>query len=369
MQALPCPGTVYPRVCGGTDWHLSSTPLMTGLSPRVRGNLAVTTRSYGLRGSIPACAGEPFPRHGHAARLPVYPRVCGGTPPFLRQCPRQCGLSPRVRGNPPWPALCHCFTRSIPACAGEPASFPVKIMPPPVYPRVCGGTCVPPALQALRCGSIPACAGEPRRGVLNGDVNAVYPRVCGGTGIAVLCFTSYRGLSPRVRGNPLVLVNGMYVIRSIPACAGEPHRGRVYQRGRKVYPRVCGGTVSQAMRDASYRGLSPRVRGNRRRAGRGGQGLGSIPACAGEPPCGGVLHSDRPVYPRVCGGTQIPNGPRHTAEGLSPRVRGNRRIPVVSVFPTGSIPACAGEPRTPPTPRLSPKVYPRVCGGTCLSFT
>ena len=55
----------------------------------------------------------------------------------------------------------------------------------------------------------------------------------------------------------------------------------------KVYPRVCGGTRSLRLLIAPT-GLSPRVRGNLL-AGlpvTAVNQLGSIPACAGEPPCG-----------------------------------------------------------------------------------
>ena len=50
-----------------------------GLSPRVRGNLIRLDGHAVVRGSIPACAGEP--RRAYCAIIPnaVYPRVCGGT--------------------------------------------------------------------------------------------------------------------------------------------------------------------------------------------------------------------------------------------------------------------------------------------------
>ena len=71
-------------------------------------------------------------------------------------------------------------------------------------------------------GSIPACAGEPRRflGVLGRD--AVYPRVCGGTNDIGLPDTGVEGLSPRVRGNPIMMDVTPKSKGSIPACAGEP---------------------------------------------------------------------------------------------------------------------------------------------------
>ena len=91
---------------------------------------------------------------------------------------------------------------------------------------------------------------------------------------------------------------------------------------------------------------------------------GSIPACAGEPRCLRLL-SDRPrVYPRVCGGTVSEASATVTARGLSPRVRGNRVRGVAHPGDEGSIPACAGEPGTRTTSRRRPRVYPRVCGGT-----
>ena len=66
----------------------------------------------------------------------------------------------------------------------------------------------------------------------------------------------------------------------------------------------------------------------------------------------------------MCGGTA---GPAHTAgnaAGLSPRVRGNPYLAVVDRKMVGSIPACAGEPPSQGAVQPLPEVYPRVCGGT-----
>ena len=78
----------------------------------------------------------------------------------------------------------------------------------------------------------------------------------------------------------------MFLLRSIPASAGEPH-GRqqtyihtgVYPREcgepptakarayvLRVYPRECGGTGAVSKLPPSIRGLSPRVRGNQLQA-------------------------------------------------------------------------------------------------------
>ena len=276
--------SVYPRVCGGTTLWLPLATSRLGLSPRVRGNLArwgvvgvrsgVYPRVCGgnrpprqmhrtpLR-SIPACAGEPrLPQAGTDAAQ-VYPRVCGGTPrPALSISPMW-GLSPRVRGNR-HPQLDGNFgLRSIPACAGEPATPSSSPSPAKVYPRVCGGT-------AGRCRRV-----------------RVIP-----------------GLSPRVRGNLLAQLDGIIAERSIPACAGEPRPSWRIRAAAKVYPRVCGGTWYRrggTLPTAVY----PRVCG-------GTQG----------PSCQSILN---PVYPRVCGGTSFAMYSSTRPEGLSPRVRGNPR--------------------------------------------
>ena len=132
---------VYPRVCGGTLDAGVVKQQGVGLSPRVRGNPLRLNLNLAAVGSIPACAGEPHPPSPRRGSPPVYPRVCGGTPPLghypaprRKVYPRVCGgtrrsvlddrqregLSPRVRGNPSASAYPTGRRRSIPACAGEP---------------------------------------------------------------------------------------------------------------------------------------------------------------------------------------------------------------------------------------------------------
>ena len=152
----------------------------------------------------------------------------------------------------------------------------------------------------------------------------VYPRVCGGTSGVHRHRPTPSGLSPRVRGNPGRTRTERRSTGSIPACAGEPHRGTRRTRTGEVYPRVCGGTLAFPAPWVSVHGLSPRVRGNPRPAKAGSSGYGSIPACAGEPHSSSTRRSLRPVYPRVCGGTRTDCGEKDCPRGLSPRVRGNR---------------------------------------------
>ncbi len=172
-------------------------------------------------GSIPACAGEPIPRHHRQPMNAVYPRVCGGTQVRLFNRESETGLSPRVRGNQP--------------TFGE-------------------------HLENL--GSIPACAGEPVCLVCDATRTRVYPRVCGGTNETSRMERHVMGLSPRVRGNRRFRVSSGSLDGSIPACAGEPLPRPRRCAWAGVYPRVCGGTTLEVAPTHSNTGLSPRVRGN-----------------------------------------------------------------------------------------------------------
>ena len=154
---------------------------------------------------------------------------------------------------------------------------------------------------------------------------------------------------------------------SIPACAGEPRTVVIADDVERVYPRVCGGTDKTPPGIVKAQGLSPRVRGNRPPARQQRQWWRSIPACAGEPGrrCAGREYPA--VYPRVCGGTLALSLFWATYLGLSPRVRGNPSPLLVLGDLFGSIPACAGEPAEMAESIFGWRVYPRVCGGTLLS--
>ena len=152
-------------------------------------------------------------------------------------------------------------------------------------------------------GSIPACAGEPRAPGPMPRWCQVYPRMCGGTVPDGDSARRGRGLSPHVRGNPIPHLRCRHCPRSIPACAGEPDRRPASGRQRPVYPRMCGGTGPARSGGADVWGLSPHVRGNPTGLELHGEGLRSIPACAGEPPPTCCAPGTAWVYPRMCGGT------------------------------------------------------------------
>ena len=212
---------VYPRVRGGTTAVGGSRMFLLGLSPRARGNLLRKVSSNAETRSIPACAGEPPPAGRGNPPTRVYPRVRGGTKTTKSRAGGRCGLSPRARGNPFHSERYLGLSRSIPACAGEPRTRGMRKAGSWVYPRVRGGT------------------------TQGGNAN-----------------DSGLGLSPRARGNPAEVITRRTLLRSIPACAGEPRQERLRFRRVKVYPRVRGGTVTTPSGKQGVRGLSPRARGN-----------------------------------------------------------------------------------------------------------
>ena len=111
-------------------------------------------------------------------------------------------------------------------------------------------------------------------------------------------------------------------------------------------------------------GLSPRGRGNHPVFHLSLSPSGSIPAWAGEPMTWTSWHLGPEVYPRVGGGTISQHRLGNHLGGLSPRGRGNRLHYTGSAGHSGSIPAWAGEPWYG-TPKATKKtVYPRVGGGT-----
>ena len=174
----------------------------------------------------------------------------------------------------------------------------------------------------------PRVRGEPAALWRKACAEGVYPRVCGGTVGNTLRNATPTGLSPRVRGNPTDPELFTKMRGSIPACAGEPTASRRPRSFPRVYPRVCGGTLHPLPRQVGEQGLSPRVRGNLHPVVGQQPAGGSIPACAGEPPGSKPPFGKGRVYPRVCGGTGAVHAAETAVVGLSPRVRGNPSRPM-----------------------------------------
>ena len=292
-----------------------------GLSPRVRGSRLVRKAADFYYGIIPACAGKPRPPAAAAPPPRDYPRVCGEAFDEVAAGRRWTGLSPRVRGSRFSGHGLSLLQGIIPACAGKPAAASRAARIAGDYPRVCG--------------------------------EARYPLNIGGEG---------DGLSPRVRGSQGATYFGAGNIGIIPACAGKPLGMGQVSRQRGDYPRVCGEARRGYRAQGGRYGLSPRVRGSPAAPAAAGARHRIIPACAGKPtfhPRPGQRPWD---YPRVCGEAKIAGTGRALREGLSPRVRGSRRKQTPCAATPGIIPACAGKPVTCSGRNRPIKDYPRVCG-------
>ena len=293
------------------------------------------------------------------------------------------GRSPRARGSPGPQVIHFPMTGAIPACAGEPFTSRAGDRDSRGDPRVRGGaSCSPgasrtcsgrsprargsPCLRARGArlpGAIPACAGEPSSLSFWCGAGAGDPRVRGGAGRGRGSVSGPRGRSPRARGSPSWALVGPNTPGAIPACAGEPDGGNDAGLTHGGDPRVRGGARGTVSRWIGGQGRSPRARGSRLRSSARRVRLGAIPACAGEPatpPYGGVASGGDP---RVRGGADpglVLLGPH---QGRSPRARGSHPRPGVQADHAGAIPACAGEPSRLPVRWRGKRGDPRVRGG------
>ena len=249
---------------GGATGNLTlHTTENDGLSPRGRGNQRNPAWWCVGVGSIPAWAGQPPPARSRPALWRVYPRVGGATvltapTPLLLS-----GLSPRGRGNRRRVERLVLLRRSIPAWAGQPIRDGPGGVGNPVYPRVGGATMRGseresaalglsprgrgnPLSRALHPGggrSIPAWAGQPQRAFPTARSTPVYPRVGGATLEHSFPGGAAAGLSPRGRGNQHGVACADAYSGSIPAWAGQPAGGSRITSPRRVYPRVGGATT------------------------------------------------------------------------------------------------------------------------------
>ena len=152
------------------------------------------------------------------------------------------------------------------------------------------------------------------------------------------------GLSPCVRGNPGRRCSGPACPGTIPVCTGEPTPSSRRAWCCRDYPRVYGGTLIEEQKAMLDRGLSPCVRGNPITCSATCTSFRTIPVCTGEPPIPSRRRPWSADYPRVYGGTEAAPGAGAGAKGLSPCVRGNRRRQRAARARVGTIPVCTGEP-------------------------
>ncbi len=240
--------------------------------------------------------------------------------------PCQDGSSPRVRGTRRKVFLPLLRWRFIPACAGNTARGCRKARKPPVHPRVCGEHAGQrrPVLQAQRF--IPACAGNTTGPTPPASIPPVHPRVCGEHGFQPVRDSLVCGSSPRVRGTPEADDLQAPHRRFIPACAGNTATLARRWCWWPVHPRVCGEHGDRLVARQPRGGSSPRVRGTRGRPLVSLRESRFIPACAGNTRPGRRRPARAPVHPRVCAEHLYIARMNALDTGSSPRVRGTRHF-------------------------------------------
>ena len=336
---------VHPRMCGGAGDRGEGSGGGHGPSPHVRGSRPCGPRQRAGERSIPACAGEPSFRKNAELLGRVHPRMCGGAIFALRSAETDEGPSPHVRGSPhPLPASPRGKVHPRMCGGAQSARGPGPCGGGP-SPHVRGSRDLVVEVPILRR-SIPACAGEPPGARRRRGRTTVHPRMCGGAHAATVGVGVGVGPSPHVRGSRPRSPIPLIDSRSIPACAGEPVGCRRPRRAAAVHPRMCGGATSASERAWPGCGPSPHVRGSPREGDAPFELHGSIPACAGEPRSRPRPTRNRGVHPRMCGGAGDDGESDYTHEGPSPHVRGNHRERGPKGRQIRSIPACAGEPTT-----------------------
>jgi len=130
---------VYPRIYGGNIGRDAHSVCARGLSPHIRGKRQVLVEPCLSLRSIPAYTGETVDVIDQPGDCGVYPRIYGGNRTVRRLLDRGEGLSPHIRGKLALGRYRFLFPGSIPAYTGETPCSPPASCPAGVYPRIYGG--------------------------------------------------------------------------------------------------------------------------------------------------------------------------------------------------------------------------------------
>ena len=389
--------------CAGTASLLLFLRVYCPVHPRMRGERVISLRYDGFKGgSSPHARGTPF-----CTDIQVSPRrfipACAGNAGRLRRCSRWMTVHPRMRGERTaraWPARCRNGSsphargtrtngvglaghpRFIPACAGNALSTPCFPNPTSVHPRMRGertgsrkarlthGGSSPHArgtptytysyLYLLRF--IPACAGNACFSRLAALNVTVHPRMRGERVVLRDGLSLLDGSSPHARGTREPVPGGDHPNRFIPACAGNAHLANFRCRIDTVHPRMRGErtVVSRSTRAAV--GSSPHARGTQRHRRLLGLWRRFIPACAGNAVWLNAAPTRPTVHPRMRGERRAERGRTGSLGGSSPHARGTLSLYALRHSSIRFIPACAGNALFVDHDSILNTVHPRMRG-------
>ena len=189
-----------------------------------------------------------------------------------------------------------------------------------------------------------------------------HPRVCGEHAISTKSTLGTTGSSPRVRGTRHQRHADRQRVGIIPACAGNTTGAYMFHVPCRDHPRVCGEHRHSSADPCTGAGSSPRVRGTPNATCWIGYPTGIIPACAGNTQYKSLISETNGDHPRVCGEHLPDTITTSKPKGSSPRVRGTPPLRCLRVSLYGIIPACAGNTAWPAVSRGDSWDHPRVCG-------
>ena len=136
---------------------------------------------------------------------------------------------------------------------------------------------------------------------------------------------------------------------------------------RRAHPRECGADAENLQHGDRYTGSSPRVRGRPSLRIRRTFPSGLIPASAGQTTSPVKMIRIVPAHPRECGADPVGWRPAVKSEGSSPRVRGRHCPQCGTVCLCGLIPASAGQTCMNRPSFFGFGAHPRECGADTYS--
>ena len=208
----------------------------------------------------------------------------------------------------------------------------------------------------------PACAGTTNKNAYKKSRCEIQPRVCGdyASGMKYIC--SVYDTTPRVRGLPIVVDDGVERRRYNPACAGTTALRAAARERSAIQPRVCGDYRTTMLSATPWLDTTPRVRGLPSSTVSRLYAVRYNPACAGTTRACHPARCLQPIQPRVCGDYIIAKLFYDIASDTTPRVRGLRGAMSHRLLRCRYNPACAGttDRRRPLLDALM--IQPRVCG-------
>ncbi len=177
----------------------------------------------------------------------------------------------------------------------------------------------------------------------------------------------WTGPSPLTRGSLTSRAEVDVEVRSIPAHAGQPSRGRTAFLCLPVHPRSRGAAVMGHALPLTHGGPSPLTRGSQLPCAPGQKISGSIPAHAGQPASAIAAYSRSAVHPRSRGAAGQCHAIIRPWGGPSPLTRGSRVPFNRRAKSARSIPAHAGQPLAGSGVALGSRVHPRSRGAASTS--